>query len=88
MSTSAHQVDFFGLSTCIHCKHAREFLEKHRVPFELIYVDELDGDDRAGALNAVRKYNPSISFPTIVVDGGDNVVVGYQPEKLTEVLGL
>lgn len=84
---STHTVVFYGLSTCIHCRHAREFLEEHHVPFELHYVDLAEGEERAELLAKVREYNPSISFPTIVVDGSE-CIVGFRPEAMTEALGL
>lgn len=85
---ATHSIKFYGLSTCIHCRHAREFLEKERVPFDLVYVDELHGADRDTVIEKVRSYNPKVSFPTVVVDGGKEVVVGFQPDRLKEVLEL
>lgn len=87
MSSDTHSVVFYGLSTCIHCRHAREFLEKHAVPFELHYVDLAEGDERAELLSKVKAYNPAISFPTIVIDGND-CIVGFRPEAMEEALGL
>lgn len=87
MASHTHTVIFYGLSTCIHCKHAREFLEKHHVPFELHYVDLAQGAEREQLLSAVRGANPSISFPTIVVDDA-TVIVGFQPEQIAEACGI
>lgn len=83
-----HTLQFFGLSTCVHCKHTREFLEKHHQKFEPVYVDKLEGEERAEALKTVREYNPQISFPTLVVDDGREVIVGFQPEAITKALEL
>jgi len=80
-----HIVVFYGLSTCIHCRHAREFLENHHIEFELHYVDKAEGEERTELLGKVREYNPSVSFPTIVIDSS-TVIVGFQPEALTEAL--
>ena len=88
MSANTHKIEFYGLSTCIHCKHAREFLEKHNLKFDLHYVDLLEGEERAQALETVKKYNPQISFPTIIIDDGKHVVVGFKPEALEEILEL
>lgn len=83
-----HSIRFYGLSTCIHCRHTREFLEKEHVAFDLVYVDQLHGSERDDAIEKVRYFNPRLSFPTVVVDDGKEVVVGFQPEKLKEVLEL
>ena len=87
MARANHSVMFYGLSTCIHCKHCREFLEQHHVPFELHYVDLAEGQERDDLVAAIRGVNPQISFPTVVIDGA-NVVIGFQPEALTEALEL
>jgi len=78
---------FYGLSTCIHCKHCREFLEQNKVLFELHYVDLAEGQEREKLLEAIRGYNPQMSFPTVVVDG-TKTIVGFQPEALSKALEL
>lgn len=88
MAANSHTVEFYGLSTCIHCKHAREFLEKRGQKFDLHYVDRLEGEERAEALETVKQYNPQISFPTIIVDSGQEVIIGFKPEAMEEALEL
>ena len=83
-----HTLLFYGLSTCIHCRHTREFLEAENIPFEMVYVDKLEGADRDKAVEQVRKYNPRISFPTLVVDGGKEVIVGFQPDAIKDAILL
>lgn len=85
---NAHNLLFYGLSTCIHCRHTRDFLEAENIPFEIVYVDKLEGADRDSAVEQVRKYNPRISFPTLVVDGGKEVIVGFQPEAIKDAVSL
>ncbi len=84
---SRHQILFYGLSTCIWCKRTRQFLEEQGVAFDYVYVDLLRGQEQDEAKAQVRRWNPSLSFPTIVVDNA-KCVVGYRPEELEEVLGL
>ena len=83
MSTT-HTIMFYGLSTCVHCRHTKEFLEAEQIPFDLVYVDKLEGADRDKAIDQVRGYNPRVSFPTLVVDGGKSVIVGFQPDAIKE----
>ncbi|MDR0338797.1 MAG: glutaredoxin family protein [Desulfovibrio sp.] len=87
MASTDHTCVFYGLSTCVHCRHAREFLEEHNVQFDLHYVDLAEGDERNRLLEKVRGCNPGVSFPTIVVDN-KKVIVGFQPDTLTEALEL
>lgn len=82
-----HHVLFYGLSTCIWCKRTRQFLESSNVAFEVVYVDLLQGPEREAAVEQVRRWNPSVSFPTLVIDGR-RVIIGYRPEEIQEALGL
>jgi len=84
---SGHVVVMYGLSTCVWCKKMREFLEGEGVVFDVIYVDKLEGEARAGALEIVKKWNPASSFPVVVVDE-ERSVNGYKPDEAREVLGL
>lgn len=81
------RVCFYGLSTCIWCRKTRQFLEDRGVQFDYVYVDLLQGQEREEAKEQVRRWNPAVSFPTVVVDD-DQCVVGYKPDMLEEVLGL
>ncbi|MEF3698992.1 glutaredoxin domain-containing protein, partial [Desulfolutivibrio sp.] len=51
----APNVKVFALSTCIHCKQAKQFLDDKNVVYECIHVDLLTGDDRKQAIEAVKK---------------------------------
>ena len=88
MASTNHTILCYGLSTCIHCKHAREFLDQHKEMYKFIYVDLLEGEERNEALNKMRQYNPQLSFPTIIIDDGERVIVGFQREELLQYLDL
>ena len=82
-----HHVAFYGISTCIWCKRTRKFLEDQGVAFDYVYLDLLSGQEREEALAQVRRWNPAVSFPTLVVDDS-KCVIGYRPENIKEELGL
>ncbi|MCX7682784.1 MAG: glutaredoxin family protein [Anaerolineae bacterium] len=82
-----HCVIFYGLSTCIWCKRTRQFLEDQGVQFDYVYVDLLEGREREEVLAQVRRWNPAVSFPVVVVNSSQ-CVVGYDREALKRVLGL
>jgi glutaredoxin-like protein NrdH len=86
-SHDEHQVSFYGISTCIWCRKTRKFLEEHDVAFDFVYVDLVHGQEREDVKEQVRQWNPSVSFPTIVIDN-ERSVRGYKPEELKEILGL
>ncbi|MBN1979718.1 MAG: glutaredoxin family protein [Anaerolineae bacterium] len=82
-----HRVLFYGLSTCIWCRKTRQFLEEQGVKFDFVYVDLIHGQEREDAKEQIRKWNPAVSFPTIVIDS-DQSVTGFKPEKIKEALEL
>ena len=48
-------VKLFALSTCVHCKNTRRFLEEHNVDVDCVYVDTLQGDERKQVVDEVKK---------------------------------
>ncbi|MEZ6853484.1 glutaredoxin family protein [Halodesulfovibrio aestuarii] len=78
----------YALSTCIHCRRMKVFLEDHDVAFDNIFVDKLRGDERKEILDKIRNYNPKLSFPTLVVKGGECIIVGFHKDKVEEALNL
>ena len=81
----ATSVKVFALSTCIHCKQAKRFLDDNHVVYECVHVDLLTGDERKQAIEEVKKYNPSLSFPTSII--GDTVIVGFQKDDILKAIG-
>lgn len=79
-------VKLFTLSTCSHCKAAKEFMKELGVEFDFTDVDLLQGEERKNTIEEVRKINQRLSFPTIVI--GDTVIVGNNPDQIRKALGL
>ncbi len=77
-------IQVFALSTCIHCKHCKEFFKEHDIPIRVVHVDLLEGDEQREVMREVRKYNPDCSFPTVVVNNGEEVLVGFSEQRYTE----
>ncbi len=77
-------IKVYALSSCIHCKHAKEFLETNEIPYDCIHVDFLYGEERNDVMDILRKLNPALSFPTIVI--GDKVIVGFRREEIESAL--
>ena len=80
------KIMLYALSTCIWCKKTKEYLSSQGVAFDFIYVDQLKGEERAEAIAEVKKYNPNLSFPTLVV--GERCIVGLKEKEIREALGL
>ena len=85
--TDHGQVQLFTLSTCIWCKKTKEFLAQMNVGYDYVEVDRLEGEDREKTMDELKRWNPSCSFPSLVVNNSA-CVVGYDVEKIKEALKL
>ncbi|OQW99190.1 MAG: NrdH-redoxin [Desulfobacteraceae bacterium A6] len=79
-------VKIFSLSTCSHCKATKKLLGDCTIKYDFVDVDLLQGEERAAILEEVKKFNPSCSFPTVII--GDKVIVGFKEKEIREALGL
>ncbi len=79
-------VKMYTLSTCSHCNAAKRLMRELGVEFEFTDVDLLTGTAKSAIMDEVRKLNPSVSFPTIII--GDVVIVGNREDKIREALGM
>jgi glutaredoxin len=70
-----------GLSTCIWCKKAKEFLESNNVQFEYVFVDLLESEEKDKVKETLKKWNPACSYPTLVLNNS-SCVVGFDEEKI------
>jgi glutaredoxin len=78
------QVLLYALSTCVWCKKTRQLLTELGVAYDYEYVDLLKGDERKEALDTVRRWNPSCSFPTMLING--KCIVGFKESEIREAL--
>jgi glutaredoxin-like protein NrdH len=76
----------YALSTCGWCKKTRMLLEDLGVEYSYIYVDLLEGEDRKEIIEQVKKWNPQLSFPTLVVND-EKCIVGFNEGEVKETLG-
>jgi glutaredoxin-like protein NrdH len=80
------KIKLYTLSTCSHCNRTKRFFKDNGVVMEFVDVDLLTGEERERIMTEVRKLNPDCSFPTICI--GDDVIVGFNEEKLRKALNL
>lgn len=77
----------FALSTCIWCRKTKTFLDENKVAYEFVFVDELEGSEKEEARETLKKWNPSCSYPTLVIDN-DRCIVGFDEDNLRMELKL
>ena len=82
-----HQVRIYTLSTCGWCKKTKELLKALDVEYEYVDVDTLTGKDINEAYEEVKKYNQFRTYPTIVIDKGKYVILGFNDKEIKEKLG-
>lgn len=73
----------YALSTCIWCKKTKEYLKKLGIAYNYINVDQLDDKNKNKVKKQLKKWNPSCSYPTIVINNKE-CITGYDPDKLKE----
>jgi glutaredoxin-like protein NrdH len=76
----------YTLSTCVHCRATKRFLKENGIEYDYVDVDKLNGKEREDVLSEMMKISPDVRFPTIVI--GDDVIIGFQENKIREALGL
>lgn len=81
------KVVLFALSTCGWCRRTKKLLNDAGVKYQVFDVDLLEGEEKEQARQQVARHNPRRSYPTLVVDD-EKVVIGYNEERLREVLGI
>lgn len=80
-------VKLYALSTCGWCKRTVDWLDENQVECDKVYVDKLTGADREQILEEMKTFNPGRTFPTIVIDSGRTVIIGFKPDDLARELG-
>ncbi|HNR95792.1 MAG: Glutaredoxin [Chloroflexi bacterium ADurb.Bin180] len=77
----------YALSTCGWCRKVKAFLDGEGLAYDYVDVDLESGPEKSRILDEVRKWNPKTSFPTVVINDRE-CVVGYQTDRIKELLGL
>jgi glutaredoxin len=76
----------FALSTCGWCKKTRLLLEEIGVAYNYVYVDLTEGEERNEVIENLKKWNTSLSFPTLVLNN-EKSIVGFDQDTIVEELG-
>ncbi len=79
------KVFMYTLSTCPWCRKTKQFFKDKNIPFEYVDYDLADEKEQEKIMEEISKHGGS-AFPFVMIDG--KVVIGYNPEKFSELLGL
>ena len=75
----------YALTTCLHCKNTKKFLEENKFDVIVIHLDDYCDSDRSDLMEKVRKYNPRGTFPVVLMPNG-KVIVGFRKVLLQEAM--
>lgn len=78
-------VKLYKLSTCIWCKKTQRLLDQMGIAYDYINVDLYEGDAKDEIVAEIERWNPKITFPTIVIDN-ERCIVGFDEEEIVRVL--
>jgi glutaredoxin-like protein NrdH len=80
------KVVLYALSTCIWCRKTKNLLNTLGLAYDYCDVDQLEGDVQTETEAEIMKWNPKVSFPTMVI-GDQKCIVGFDEMKIREELG-
>jgi len=78
-------IRLFALSTCVWCRKTKRLLDSMNVAYDYVFMDLLDSDDRNSVLDEIEKWNPRVSFPTIVINN-EQAIIGFKEKKIRKAI--
>jgi glutaredoxin-like protein NrdH len=85
MEEQKKKIRLYALSTCPECKRLKKFLDENNIRYQLIEVDLLDSGEQWVTSKEVKKYNPSVTYPTMVIE---EVMLALDEKAIKEALNL
>jgi len=85
MTEQKKKVRLYSLSTCPTCKKVKRFLDSRDIKYEFIEVDLLDSGEQWVTSKEVRRYNPAVTYPTLVIE---EVITEFDENAIKESLDI
>lgn len=80
-------IRIYALSTCPWCKKTKALLDSLGLEYSFEDVDLLTGNEREKELDTVKKWNPNVSFPTVIIND-EKCIVGFKENEIKEALKI
>ncbi len=80
------KVELYALSTCVWCRETKKLLNSMKVGYCYTDVDLLSEEEEDQVREKVRKFNPSYSFPTLIIND-EYAILGFKKNQIIEALG-
>lgn len=78
------EIMLYALSTCPWCNKTKRLLDDLGVEYYFEDVDLLGGKEQATVIEAIKRWNPSRSFPTLVIN--NRCIVGFRENEIRDAL--
>ena len=83
----AGHIVIYALSTCPWCNKTKKLLSDLGVEYYFTDIDLMKDDEKKQTMETVKKWNPSCSFPTMVIDD-KKCIVGFKEDEIRKALKL
>jgi len=80
------KVFMYTLSTCPWCRKTKKYFTDHNIPFQYVDYDLQSVQEQEKIEQEMNKRSGPLSFPWVLI--GDELVVGWNPAKYDELMGL
>lgn len=80
------RIVLYALSTCVWCKKTKHLLDELGLEYYYVDVDLEDEQRQEGIREEIVRWNPSCSFPTIVIND-EGCIPGYEPDRIRKLAG-
>ncbi len=75
------KVRVFSTQMCPYCTTLKEFLKEHNIEFE-----DIDPSEDKAALDEMVKKSGQMGVPVVDIDG--QIIIGFDKEKICELLNI
>lgn len=76
------KIFIFALSTCPWCKKTKRLFDDLGYEYDYVDVDLLTSDDQNEAYDDMDRYKENSSFPLVVINDGEKVIIGFEEEEI------
>ena len=82
---NAGHIMLYALSTCPWCKKTKKLLDDLGVEYYYEDIDLLNSKEKAVAIEVIKQWNPSCSFPTLVINN-QKCIVGFKENEIRDAV--
>ncbi len=78
------KVFMYTLSTCPWCRKTKQFFKERNIQFEYVDYDLAGEEEQEKIMEDMDRRSSNTAFPFVMID--EEIIVGYNPEKYSELL--